>query len=46
LTLLSLAGGYFGAPNTTAFVLLAGYRPKFDKVFAVVGTNGGVPVER
>lgn len=33
-----------GTPNTTALVLPAGYRPKFDKVFAVAGTNGGVPV--
>jgi hypothetical protein len=33
-----------GTPNTTALVLPAGYRPRFDKVFAVTGTNGGVPV--
>ena len=33
-----------GTADTTLFVLPKGYRPKFDKLFAVTGTNGGVPV--
>jgi len=33
-----------GKANTTLFVLPKGYRPKFDKLFAVTGTNNGVPV--
>ena len=33
-----------GTANATLFVLPKPYRPKFDKLFAVTGTNNGVPV--